>query len=71
MSDALWKRGWQASDEPDESHDDEQGHQNRPRPQQIAKEAGHLDATVFRNGFHHQVWRVTDVAVGPHEHRTR
>src|SRR5688572_8487475 len=50
------------SPEKDERHHDEKRYQHGARPAHIAKEAGHFDATLFRNRLNHQVGRIADIA---------
>ena len=55
--------------EPNKAHHDEQRNQNTSRPSNVAKEARHLHAAIFHDGFDHQVGRIADVRVRAHEHR--
>src|SRR6218665_2447128 len=57
------------SKEPDESHGNEQRHQNGARPQHVSKKPGHFHTPVLDDGLDHQIRRIADVGVGPHEHR--
>lgn len=51
-------------------HQEEGREEDRDRPNDVAKEARHLDATFVTDGHGHEVRCVTDVAHSAHKHRT-
>src|SRR3990167_1015799 len=58
------------SAEPDEGDQHEQRHQNTERQEHVAKKARHIHTAVFGNRLHHEVWCITNIGIGSHEHRS-
>jgi len=56
--------------EKDKGHDDKQDHQDGDGIfEHISKETGHFDAGFFRNGFDHEIRRISDIGIGAHKNR--
>lgn len=47
-----------------------QGQENATAVHHVAEEARHFHPTLFRDSPHHEVGTISDICVGPHEHRT-
>ena len=54
----------------DESNDQEEWHQYSKAPDHVAKERRHFYILIFTDRAHHEVWRITNVSVCPHENGT-
>lgn len=46
-----------------------QGQENASAVHHVAEEARHFHPTLFRDSPHHEVGTISDIGVGPHEHR--
>jgi len=46
-----------------------EGQKNATAVHHVAEEARHFHPTLFRNSPHHEVGTISDIGVGPHEHR--